>query len=191
MMLRNLISLAIAIAPVTAALAEPVDFSTADQMLFDPDGAEVAIFPDAGLSDEDRQRIAVVGSQQVYYGAFAISPDEGLLSEATAAVANFNSADAAMRAALTECNTRRKSGTAQCVPAAHIRPKGWEARTLQLSATGTEAVRGDYRALPSPKAFAASQSTGGWAMTSGSADDAVSECASKTGAEDCTVVLRD
>lgn len=192
-MYQNLILGAAFLAVGTAALSEPVPFDAMRESLFDPEGAEVAVFPDSGLTPEDRQRISLVGSQQPYYGAFAISPDQGLLSEATAATANHHSAEAAAKAAVAECNGKRASGTRNCVVAAHIRPKGWTGRSMQVSQTGTAALETTYADAPLPKAFAMSPSTGAWSIMSGPAalNEAMADCAAKASAPDCVLAVAD
>ncbi len=90
---------ALGILTAGAALAQPVTGREAKKMLFPPAKAEVEILPVAFLSENDRALLRMVVSEQPYYGAIAVSPDEGLASEATIAAANHHTTEAAARAA--------------------------------------------------------------------------------------------
>ena len=164
--------------------AEVLNGKTAKAALFAPVKAEVEILADAGLPDDQAKALEMVGGQQPYYGAIAISPDEGLMSEATVAAANYHDTEAASKVALAECNAK-KTGKAPCVVAALIRPKGWEARDLQLSSDATAGFKADYK----DGALAVSNSTGAWGV---GADDAaaLAACAAlKDQTKDCVVVI--
>ena len=91
------------------------------------------------------------------------------------------------------CNERRKSGAARCVVVALIRPKGWEARDIQLSVEATTGLRKEYRKGRGEKALAIAPSTGEWAIAKGdgAASQALADCADRSGATDCTVVVAD
>ena len=175
----------------SAGMAETVDGKAARGLLFSPKGAEVTIVTDI-LSEKDAAILAEVGQTQSYYGAIAISPDEGILSNATVAAANYHDVANASRAALAGCNAA-KTGASACVIAAEIRPKDWEERALQLNVGATEAVRKDYRKGRGAKALAVSASTGQWGIGKGdSADqDALSACKSAAKADDCRIVVAD
>ncbi len=169
------------------AMAEPLTEKAARKVLFAPKGAAVEMMAGSGLSEQDQAVLALVAAQQPYYGAIAISPDEGMMSEATVAAANYHDTAAAEAAALAECDAK-KTGGAACVIAALIRPEGYEARPLQLSVDATTALRGDYPGKGG--ALAISGLTGAWGIGQG-ADAALSACAAKTGATDCIVVVQD
>ena len=79
----------------TPALAEPMTGKAAKKLLFAPVTAEVEILPEAGLSQDMADALDMVGEGQPYYGAVAIAPEEGLMSEATVAAANFHDTTAA------------------------------------------------------------------------------------------------
>ena len=171
----------------TAAMAEPVTGRQARKALFPEAGASVEITADSGLSAQDQRVLATVAAQQPYYGAIAISPDEGLLSEATVAAANHHDNAAAEAAALAACNAR-KTAAAPCVIAALIRPEGYAARALQLSQDATAALRAGYPGRGG--ALAVSGSLGAWGIGKG-AESAIADCAAKGGATDCMVVVQD
>lgn len=170
----------------TPALAEPVTGKAARKALFSLKGASVQMRADSGLSEQDQTVLAGVGAQQPYYGAIAISPDEGLLSEATVAAANYHDTAAAEAAALADCNAK-KTGSAPCVIAALILPESHEPRPLQLSVDATAALRKDYPAKNG--ALAISAQTGAWGIGVGT-EAALAACSGK-GATDCAVVVQD
>ena len=171
------------------AQAEPVTGKAAKALLFSPKGTSVEVIKQPFLTDADLKVIAEVAGQQKYYAAVAMSPDEGLLVEATVAGANFHDTDSASAFALAGCEAKRKGDT-PCVVVAIVRPKGWEPQPLQLSVDATDAARKDYAKAPAPKAMATSASTGQWAIGSGS-EAAVAACAAKSAASDCIAVLAD
>ena len=183
------ISMGLAALMATTVLADPISGKDAKKVLFAPLKAEVEILKSAGLSKNDAKALKMVGIGQPYFGAIAISPDEGLMSEATVAAANYHDTDAASAAALTECNAKKK-GKAECVVAALIRPKGWKDRGFQMSSDATEGFKNGYDAKAG--AMAISRSTGGWGLGEGAAatDAAIAACLIKAPkAKDCTVAI--
>lgn len=191
-MRKNLILTAVlAFAAAQGANAEAVNGKAAKKTLFSAEGASVQVMKQAFLADDQAQILGSVALQQPYYGAIAVSPDEGLMSEATIAAANYHSVEAASAAAAAGCDAARK-GAAPCVIVALVRPKGWEARPLQLSADATAAFRKDYSGKGG--ALAVSAGTGAWGMAkgNGAAEAAIAACAAKlTGPNDCAVVVAD
>lgn len=162
-------------------------------LLFKPAGGAVEIVPQPFISREQQAILAQVGAAQPYYGAIAVSPDEGLMVEATVAAANHHSTEAATRAALASCDAKRK-GAKPCVIAALIRPQGWQPRPFQLSSGATRDFLEDYAKVRRDKAFAVSPVSGLWGIGKGrgAADKAVAACAAKgRGVSDCAVVLID
>jgi len=172
--------------------AEPIDGKSAKAALFSPKGAEVEIIAQSFLSDDDLDVINEVAGQQKYYGAVALSPDEGLLSEATVAAANYHDVDVAQVVALAGCDAKR-TGEKPCVIVALIRPKGWEAQALQLSADATDMFRKEYSKLKLPRAMAISVSTGRWGLGNGesAAVAAMAACTNAAGAGDCALAILD
>ena len=174
-----------------AAMAEPISGRDANKLMFSSKGAEVEMLPVPGMTAETSALLAQVIKDYAYYAAVAIAPDEDILkSEATMLVANHHSAEAAAAAALAGCDKARKGG-ADCVLAGVVRPKGWEARALQLSVEGTVALKADY-GKKGPRAMAVSPATGFFALAAGEGAQAaaVAACNDK-GASDCAVVVAD
>ena len=168
-----------------AAMADPVTAKQAKKALFAPVKAEVVIMPEANLPEDQAKTLEMAGATQAYYGAIAMSPEDGLLTEATVLAANYHNTEAASVAALADCNAKKK-GKSDCVVVAIIRPKGWKDRDFQLSSDATAAVKTE---LKKSMVMAISQSTGAWAI---GADDAaaVEACAAKNEkASDCAVVI--
>jgi hypothetical protein len=161
------------------ALAETMTREAASGILFPPDAIEIARAGDA-LSSEQAELLAAAAAGQPYYGAVAVSPDEGLLAEATVAVVNHHTVAAAQTEALAECN-RRKTGASPCEIAAVIRPEGWTDRALTLSAPMTAALAA---AAPGDAFWAISPATGAWGGGT-TAELAIDGCATA----DCVVVI--
>ncbi|QCO57971.1 5-aminolevulic acid synthase (plasmid) [Pseudorhodobacter turbinis] len=174
-----------------AALAEPMTGKQATKQLFSAKKSEVQLLNVNGLSAEHSALLGEVVKGYAYYAAAAIAPQEDLLkSEATTLVANHHSAEAASAAALAGCNALRKTAD-ECVIAAIVQPKGWEARALQLSVEGTVALKSDY-GKRGERAMAASASTGFFALAKGVQAQALAlrACADK-GAPDCEIIVAD
>lgn len=185
---RSLVALLAVPAMATAAFGEPISGKDAKKMLFAPVLAEVEILAEAGLPQDQAQVLVMVGEGQPYYGAIAIAPEEGLMSEATVAAANFHDTTAAASAALAECNAKKKTAT-ECVVAGFIRPKGWQDTGFGLSSDASAALK-DYKMKTG--AFAVSVSTGAFGMASGqgAAESALQNCAAKNEkATDCALVI--
>jgi len=173
------------------AIADVLTGKDAKKALFSQTDVAVEVVKHSFLVEQQPQIVGSVASQQPYYGAIAVSPDEGLMSEATLAAANYHSVEAASVAAQAGCDAARKGAT-PCVIVALVRPKGWEARPLQLSADATAAFRKDYGGKGA--ALAVSAGSGTWGMVKGAnaADAALAACAAKlTGLNDCQVIVAD
>ncbi len=171
------------------AFADPISGKDAKKVLYAPLKAEVEILKSAGLGKNDAKALQMVGVAQPYFGAIAISPEDGLMSESTVAAANYHDTEAASAVALAECNAKKK-GKADCVLAALIRPKGWKDRGFQMSSDATQGFKKSYDAKAG--AMAISKSTGGWGLGKGATapDDAVAACIAKANsAKDCAVVI--
>ena len=184
----RLVSSVLAIALGLVALPAAAQTLTGEQaapLLFAPAPAEVEINAQGVLAKDEAKMLGMVAKDQPYYAAIAISPDEGLMSEATIAAANHHTIEAATAVALGECNAK-KTGATECVIVAVVRPEGWEARPLQLSMAATE----DF-ANYTGGALAISAATGAWGIGA-SADEAVAACAAKQEtATDCAVAIAD
>ena len=171
-----------------------MDEAAARRMLFDPRRAEVVVYPQGFLTEAEAQVLRDTAARAVpYYGAIAASPSQGLAAEPTSAAGNHHDVGAAGRIALAECDAKRPPGTAPCVVVAEVRPRGWQARPLQLSSGATATFRSDFRRGGGGKSFALSPSTGGFGIGRGVGADAsaLAACASASRAADCRVVVRD
>ncbi|MDZ4136958.1 MAG: 5-aminolevulic acid synthase [Paracoccaceae bacterium] len=172
-------------------LDAPLEGKVAKKQMFSPKGGEVQMMALDFLSADHAAILQSVAQGYAYYGAVAVSPDEDLLqSEATQATANHHSVEAASQAALAGCDKLRK-GKSPCVIAALIRPKGWEARALQLSVEGTVALNKDY-GKRGARAMAISPGTGFFSLAKGDAAQAtaLAACTAK-GAKDCVIAVAD
>lgn len=185
------VSAALAFGLAQSVSADVLTGKAAKKALFSGDAVAVQVMKQSFLIDNQAEILGSVAVQQPYYGAIAVSPDEGLMSEATIAAANYHSVEAASVAALAGCDAARK-GNAPCVIVALVRPKGWEARPIQMSADATAAFRKDYGGKGA--ALAVSASTGTWGMAKGdnAGEAAVAACAAKTTVvKDCSVIVAD
>lgn len=191
--MRHILTLSaiVAFGLVQSASADVLTGKAAKKALFLSDKLEVQVLKQPFLSDGQAKILGSVATQQPYYGAIAVSPDEGLMSEATVAAANYHSVEAATVAALAGCDAASK-GEAPCVIVAIVQPKGWEARPIQLSTDATSAFRKDYGGKGA--ALAVSAGTGTWGMAKGAdaAASAIAACGAKlSGENDCTVIVAD
>lgn len=182
---------AVAVFGLTAgAMAEPVTGKVAKGALFAPQGAQARIVPQI-LNAREEQIIEQAAMVQKYYGAVALSPDEGLMSEATVAAANFHDLAAAHRVALAACDAKRVKASKPCVIVADIVPSGWvPGRPVQLSQDATAGFEGGFMAASAPRAFAISPETGHWGHGVGR-DAALAACAAMGGAKDCEIIIQD
>lgn len=149
----------------TAASAQTMGLRELRGMLYPKADAEVEILPKDYLPADQAALLRQVGAQQAYYGAIAISPDEGIMVQATVAAANYHNTDTASVAALRDCNAKRKAARA-CEIVGYIRPAGWEPQPVQLSQAATQGFVEGFRGN-GPKAFAISPTTGEWGLATG------------------------
>ncbi len=192
-MIRALLGLGLVAGLGATASAQPLSGEAAQALLFAATGSEVEMLAPGLLPDDQVELLRQVGATQPYYGAIAVSPDEGIMVEATVAAANHHSVEAASAEALAACDARRK-GAKRCAVVALIRPAGWAERAFQLSSGATAGFVGDYAKVRRDKAFAVSPSTGGWGVAKGrdAATKAVQDCATKPPQPaDCRVVVQD
>lgn len=176
------------------ALADPVAGTDARAQLFHPEHVEVVRYNAEGLSDQEVQILASVAQGQKYYAAVAFAPADGLMSEATVMAANHHTVGAARTAALAECEERR-SNAGRCVIVLEVRPAGWQARDLQLSADATTDFGDEYPRRGGDAALAVSPATGLWGLGRGdnAATEALAACAGAgtDDVTDCVVVIAD
>jgi len=178
------------------AAAEPMTGAAAGALAFAPGTSSVTVSSRLGERDQAIVRALVplmerqIGRSLDYYGAIAMSPDEGFQSEASQSALNHHSVAAADAAALGACNARRRAGSSPCVLAARILPRGYEARALTLSSAATRALTETYARARAPKALAISAATGAFGV--GAPDAALATCRRGAGGVgDCTIVVRD
>ena len=183
-------ALALALIAASPALAEPMSGKEAKKLLFAPVKAEVEIMHEAGLPADQAEVLKTVGVGQPYYGAIAIAPDEGLMSEATVAAANFHDTASAATAALADCNGKKKTES-ECVIAAYIRPEGWQEVGFGLSSDATAAFEG-YNMKSGALAISPATGAFGLAKGEGAADKALQGCTAMNElATDCALAIRD
>lgn len=170
-----------------AALAQgTVTGDAAAAVLYPPKAAEVEMLEKDLLPKDQAKVLKMVARDQLYYAAIAISPDEGLMSEATVAAANYHSVEAASTVALAQCNAK-KTGARDCAIVALVRPEGWQPGPLQLSSDASAGFQDAYDA----GAMAVSASTGSWGIGADEAA-ALAACADRNpAATDCAVVIKD
>ncbi len=185
--------MAVAVLAAGAAAADPLAGKAAKKAVFPAKGVEVEIIEGTGLDKTMAKALAMVARDYPYYGAVAIAPDEELLkSKATILVGNYHTVEAASAKAVAECDRLRQGGS-PCVVAALIRPKGWKARDISLSAAASAALKDSYPAK-GPAALAISGVADSWGIATGegAAEAAVADCAAKLeGVTDCAVVVAD
>jgi hypothetical protein len=172
--------------------ADPLDARAAATELFASDGVEVARYPLPGLSEQETAALMAVAQTQRYYAAVAYAPDAGIMAEPTVLAGNYHSPDAARAAALSGCDGRRQGGH-PCTLALEVRPAGWQARALMLSADATTGFNDEYRRASGRRAFAASATSGQWGIGRGrnAAEDALTACRGDSQVSDCAVVIAD
>lgn len=169
----------------SVAQAQTVTGDAAQAMLFAPGKAEVEIIATDALPKDQAKVLEMVAVDQPYYAAIAISPDEGLMSEATVAAANYHTIEAASTVALADCNAKKK-GAADCLVVALVRPEGWQVQPLQLSSAATAAMA-DYAG----GALAVSAATGSWGVGD-TTEAALAACVDRNpAATDCVAVVAD
>lgn len=183
--MRVLAYAGLAVLVAGAAVAQPVTGKEAKKLLFTAKESVAQVLPGAGLDAQNAKVLENVAMQQPWYGAIAIAPEEGLMSEATVAAAQYHDVEAAKKVALADCDAKKK-GKAPCVLAAVILPKGWQqGRALQLSAEATAAFQKDYKG----GAMATSALTGAYGIGTDAAS-AIAACQARAKeATDCTVVI--
>ncbi len=137
-MIRIVLGFGLVVGLAPAAQAQAMSGADLAAMLFPPTGAEVELLKVDFLPADQAELLRQVGATQPYYGAIAVSPDEGIMVDATVAAANQHSVDAAAVAAVAACDAKRK-GARPCEVVALIRPAGWQQRAIQLSSGATAA----------------------------------------------------
>ncbi|MEO1677348.1 MAG: hypothetical protein AAFU80_04225 [Pseudomonadota bacterium] len=159
----------------------------------DARGVTVSVADVAFLGATEKRAVEQYAKQFDYYAAMAVSPGDPADTGSAVALANYHSPQDAQQAALAACNARRTTGGA-CVIVATVVPRDYAQGPLTLSKAGVDALKGPFRQLSSPKAFAISPSTGHFGFARGDGGRALSACgarASADGASDCRIVIFD
>ncbi len=206
-MKRGLLALAMALC-AGVAQADPVDEATAKRALFGVRGVELALAPDAGLTEAQAEIISKIlgglrdGDLANYYGSVAVSPDfftlmaenpgQAVLTGLMQVSERLHSPAAADKAALRACNEARIRGQAPCVVAGRVLPRRFEDRALTLSVNATRDFRA-YRRADSPKAFAVSRDSRSYALSSGegAVEQALENCNLAAPKADCYTAILD
>ena len=199
-----LVGLCAALLVASAAMAEPLSFKEARKVLPRANAKPAIAFNEALVPPADRARLenaqqslgdvlGTLGAAMPSYGAVAITPSEGLFVEWLNGVGQFHNLPAARAAALAYCNANRKAESVPCEVLVEVAPKGAASDdAITLSGPANAALRGAYRKLKAPKAFAISQSTGNFGFDRGDGGRALNACASAgQGASDCTIIVAD
>jgi len=192
MTVRTLLAAIALTLPPAAAPAQPFTAAEARPMVHPADRVEILRHTLPGLSEAEVETLMTVARSQRFHAAMAYAPAAGVIAEPTVIAANYHSPEAARAAALAQCDARRQGG-ARCVLAIEVRPAGWQAPALSLSADASAAYERDYRRARGPRAMAISEGTGNWGIGRGEAAEveALAACAAGTGVGDCRIVLRD
>lgn len=194
--MKVLHSLACMAALLPAAVsAQTLNGKAASGALFPANGVAVGVAPSLDASEKATIRALVPLMQERmavtvgYFGAFAYSPSEGLVSDSLQGALNYHTVAAAEQAALAACEAAKASGSARCVVAAQILPKGYKRSGFTLSQEATKDFTRGYMRARGSRSFAVSAGTGAWGW-GGSDAEALSAC-SGDGARDCQIVVRD
>jgi hypothetical protein len=175
------------------AAAQTLTEAQARDQVASPRGSRILVADLDFLNDQAKRQIEAAAEQFPYYAALVLSPGDPAENQSGLTVANYHSPQVATEIALSTCNARRTSG-APCVVVAQVVPRRYEPGRLTLSKEATEALRGEFRRLDSPKAFAISPGTGRYAMARGDGTRALSACnarAAEAGEADCRIVVFD
>ena len=202
--MRLVTTLACMAAMSLPAAAETLTFKEARKALPRANAKSSITFDVSIVSDEVRARVEAggqplekllgqLGASIPAYGALAISPSEGLFVDWLNGAGRFHSIADARAAALAYCNDNRKSGSDTCALLVEVTPKGSsEEDAFSLSGPANKALRGPYRKMKAPKAFAISAKTGNFGFDRGDGGRALEACASAgDGAGDCKIVVAD
>lgn len=174
-------------------VAQTLTEREARQQVAPPRGISVEL-ADLPINDPDMlKRLEAKALQFPYYGAFVTSPGDPAENQSAFGLANLHSPQDAVRVALATCEARRTTG-APCILVAQTFPRRYQAGVLTLSAKATEVLRGAFRQLDSPKAFAISDETGQFGFARGDGTRALANCnaaAGESGVQDCRLVVVD
>jgi hypothetical protein len=177
-----------------AAGAQVLSEREARSAIASPRGVSVVVSDLSFVTPQVARALEQYAAELPYYAAIAVSPGEPASSQVSPGAVNFHAPEDAQRAALAACNAARTTG-APCVIVAQTVPRRYEAGRPTLSVQATEALRGAFRQMDSPKALAISSSTGQFAFARGDGARALAQCnaaaAGAGGARDCRIVVAD
>lgn len=179
-----------------AAMADPLSPSEARRILFSPNRAVLEMVEGHGLGTAEVTALGLVTKKHKYYGAVAISPDEGLLSPATFAATNMHGPAAAQALAEATCNANRQEAAAPCRVVAFILPRAYKPAAVSLSQDATKALRRKWPRRDRPGVLAFSPATVAWAIAKGPGAEtaAVARCnelAGLPGKQDCLILIKE
>jgi len=186
------------------ALSEPISFKEARKALPRAKAKAAITFDESIVPEADRARLETsrqsladvlnaLGKAIPSYGAVAISPTEGLFVEWLNGVGQYHNLPAARAAAVAYCELNRKPESSPCTVLVEVAPKGAAADdVIAMSGLANAALRGAYRKMDAPKAFAISPSTGNFGFDRGDGSQALEACATAgQGVGDCEIVVAD
>lgn len=203
-MMRNAIAgIALALAMVGPAQADPISSADAQDLLFTTE--EMVLEPrdlDAfsrGMRMGVRQMMQQLNAPSTlkkflaaghgYYGAL-VFPKEGVVADYptySPMIVKLHSPEAAEKAAVEYCQSTLG---VECAVAALLLPAGYEERDLTLNFEVTERVEEEWSESELPRYLAISPSTSNWGVANGplaSARTAIESCKEA----DCVVVIAD
>ena len=175
------------------SVAQTLTESQARAQVAAPRGVDVRVAELPGLDGAQLRQLEQAAAQYPYYAAFVVAPGDPQANQSGLTVVNMHSPEEATRSALAACEQRRTTG-APCIVLAQTFPRRYEPGQLTLSREATEALRGEFRQMDSPKALAISPSTGQFGFARGDGARAMADCnakASEQGAQDCRIVVAD
>jgi hypothetical protein len=189
--MRVMIATILCLGLAAPAFAEPLSAADVRKALPRDAAVTVEMIAHPKLPADQAKVLEMVATGQPHFGAVAFSPDDGLMSEATVAAVDFHSTEAASKAAVSDCDAKRK-GRAGCAVVALIRPAGWQPGPIQMSASAAEAFRKDY-GRSGRRAMALSVASGkfGLGRGEGADDAALAACNQGNATADCVLAVSD
>lgn len=193
----KILALGLAFLFSTAAVAEPIDQTSANKMLYSTKGYSIRL--SSKLTPEEqsivKKLVPLMGEylrQPVkYYAAIAYSPGDGWVHESIQAAMNYHTTTAASSAALASCNALRSKGKPKCQVAAVVVPKRYRKRDFTLSVDATAAFDKSFKKSKAPKVFAISRSSGSFSIGV-LKTNALQACnQASSGANDCEIVIKE
>ena len=149
-----ILSIVVAGGVAGGALAEALSYTAAKREVVSSKRTVFVLGEVGFLGEKEQAIVAALKDNITYYGALALSPDEGLYVDWLQAAAQYHSRQGAKAAALAQCEANRKRASAPCVVVLEVMPKGEKnSPALSLSSPASEALRKEYRKLDKPRQF--------------------------------------